>query len=67
MWAINLYIVLDSYADVSEKQIVVVYVDRSSHPEVFCKKGIHKNYTRLSEKDLCWSLFLIKFRARRSL
>ena len=28
--------------------------------EVFCKKGILKNFINFIGKDLCWSLFLIK-------
>ena len=30
---------------------------RSSRPEVFCKKGVHKNFTKFTEKHLCQSLF----------
>ena len=30
-------------------------------PEVFCKKGVLKNFAIFTGKDLCWSLFLIKF------
>ena len=31
---------------------------RSSHPEVFCKKGVYRNFTRFTGKPLCQSLFL---------
>ena len=30
---------------------------RSSHWEVFCKKGVLKNFTKFTGKHLCWSLF----------
>ena len=32
-------------------------------PEVFCKKNALKDFTNFTEKDLCWSLFLIKLQA----
>ena len=28
-------------------------------PEVFCKKGVFKNFANFTGKHLCWSLFLI--------
>ena len=34
--------------------------DRSSRPEVFCKKGVYKNFARRTGKHLCQSLFLNK-------
>ena len=34
-------------------------------PEVFCKKGILKNFANFTGKHLCWSLFLIKLQAWR--
>ena len=30
---------------------------RSSHPEMFCKKGILKNFAKFTGKNLCRSLF----------
>ena len=33
---------------------------RSSRPEVFCKKGILKNFTKFTGKHLCQSLFFNK-------
>ena len=33
---------------------------RSSLPEVFCKRGVLKNFTKLTGKHLCRSLFLNK-------
>ena len=32
---------------------------KSIHPEVFCEKGIFKNFTKFAEKRLCHNLFLI--------
>ena len=41
--------------------VVEVYTtDRSIRPEVFCKKGVLRNFTKLTGKDLCQSLFLNK-------
>ena len=36
---------------------------RSSHPEVFCKKGVLRNFAKFTGKHLCRSLFLIKLQA----
>ena len=36
------------------------YTVRSSHPEVFCKKCILKNFPKLTGKHLCQSLFFNK-------
>ena len=33
---------------------------RSSHPEVFCKKGVLKNLTKFKGKHLCQRLFFNK-------
>ena len=35
--------------------------DRSSRPDVFCKKGVLKNFAKFTEKHLCQSLFFNKF------
>ena len=32
-------------------------------PEVFCKKAVLKYFAKFTEKELCWSLFLIKSQA----
>ena len=37
--------------------------DRSSRPEVFCKKGVLKNLAKFTGKHLFWCLFSIKFQA----
>ena len=36
---------------------------RSSRPEMFCKKGVLKNFAKFTGKYLRWSLFLIKLQA----
>ena len=36
-------------------------VFRSSHPEVFCKRGVLRNLAKFTGKHLCQSLFLNKF------
>ena len=37
--------------------------DRSSRPEVFCRKGVFRNFAKFTEKHLCQSLFLNKVEA----
>ena len=37
-----------------------VLINRSSRPEVFCKKGVLKNFTKFTGKHLCQSLFFNK-------
>ena len=37
-----------------------LYTFRSSSPEVSCKKGVLKNFTKFTGKHLCQSLLLIK-------
>ena len=34
---------------------------RSSRPEVFCKKGVLRNFTKFTGKHLCQSLFFFSF------
>ena len=36
-------------------------------PEVLCKKGGLKHFANFTGKNLCWSLFLIKFTKRKKL
>ena len=36
---------------------------RSSRPEVFCKKGVSKNFTKFTGKHLCQCLFFNPFHA----
>ena len=33
---------------------------KNSHPEVFCKKGVLRNFTKFTGKHLCRSLFFNK-------
>ena len=33
---------------------------RSSRPEVFCKKGVHRNFAKFTGKHPCQSLFFNK-------
>ena len=40
------------------------YIDAA--PDVFYAKAVLKNYALFTEKQLCWSLFLIKLQALRS-
>ena len=35
-------------------------MSRSSRPEVFCKKGVLRNFAKFTEKHLCQSLFFNK-------
>ena len=35
-------------------------LDRSSRPEMFCKKGVLRNFTKFTGKHLCQSLFFNK-------
>ena len=34
--------------------------NRSSRPEVFCKKGVPRNFAKFTRKHLCQSLFFNK-------
>ena len=36
---------------------------RSNHPEVFCEKGVLRNFGKFTGKHLCQNLFLIKLQA----
>ena len=40
-------------------------MDRSSRPEVFCKKSVLRNLAKFTGKHLCQSLFLNKVAGRR--
>ena len=33
------------------------HIGKSSRPEVFCKKGVLRNFAKFTEKHLCQSLF----------
>ena len=38
----------------------LVYMVRSSRPEIFCKKGVLRNFPKFTEKHLCQSFFFNK-------
>ena len=40
---------------------------RSSHPEEFCKKGVLRNFAKLTGKHLCQGLFFNKVAGRLQL
>ena len=44
----------------NEMQAFFVSLCRSSRPEVFCKKGVLRNFSRFTGKHLCQSLFFNK-------
>ena len=53
---------MDGYAVVAgkstDKKGRIVYLKcRSSRPEVFCKKGVLNNVTKITGKHLCQSVF----------
>ena len=39
---------------------LVLLLNRSSHPEVFCKKGVLRSFAKFKGKHLCQSLFFKK-------
>ena len=41
-------------------------IDRSSHREAFCKKGILKNFAKFTGKHLCQGLFFSKVAGLRA-
>ena len=40
--------------------IALEETSRENRPEVFCKKGVLKNFAKFTEKHLCQSLFFNK-------
>ena len=51
---------------INQENIWIVWIlnrDRNSRPEVFCKKGVLKNFAKFSRKHLCQSLFFNKVEA----
>ena len=50
---------------VSERGLYVR--SRSNRLEVFCEKGVLKNYAIFTGKHLCWSFFLIKLQTMKLL
>ena len=45
------------------KSLVWAYYYKRQPPEVFCKKGVLKNFANFTGKHLCWSIFLIMLQA----
>ena len=40
-----------------KKSFLIVFKGRSSRPEVFCKKGVLRNFAKFTGEHLCQSLF----------
>ena len=54
------YLSLGSFSRKLKAAILQLYFKlyfRSILPEVFCKKGVHKNFAKYRGKHLCWSHF----------
>ena len=45
---------------VKQVRLCCTALNRSTRPEVSCKKGVLRNLAKLTGKHLCQSLFLIK-------
>ena len=43
-----------------QENMLILNIYRSSRPEVFCRKGVLRNFTKLTGKHLCQSPFLKK-------
>ena len=41
-----------------DRRLLILAIVRNSRPEVFCKKGVLRNFTKFKGKHLCQSLFL---------
>ena len=41
-------------------QLYQKYISRSTRPDIFCKKGVLRNFTKFTVKHLCLSLFFNK-------
>ena len=44
----------------ADTYVIVLSTMRSSRPDVFCKKGVLRNFTKFTGKRLCQSLFFNK-------
>ena len=51
---------MEYWCDTDSKRNRFLSLDRSSRPEVFCKKGILRNLAKFTAKHLCLSLFFNK-------
>ena len=47
--------------------LIVIVINRSNRPDVFCKKGVLRNFTKFTGKHLCQSFFLNKVASLRRL
>ena len=50
----------DKFKITFDKVPLKLTITRSSRPEVFCKKGVLRNFTKFTGKHLCQSLFFNK-------
>ena len=41
--------------------------NRSSHPEVFCEKGVLRNFAKFTGTNLCWCFLFNKVQGRQPL
>ena len=46
--------------------MIMMMMMQKQPPEVFCKKGALENFVKLTGKQMCQSLFLIKLQASSS-
>ena len=49
-------VMLNQWIRVNKLQIITS-LNQTQSPEVFCKKGVLKNFAKFAGKHLCWSLF----------
>ena len=60
------FLKIDSCVEWSRcQQIAQIYKGKSSRPEVFCKKGVLRNFSKFTGKHLCQSLFFNKVASLR--
>ena len=53
-------ILMGIWVIVDSNDIEEILFYRNSHPEVFCKKGVLRNFVKFTGKHLCQSLFFNK-------
>ena len=53
-------------AEIKKSDVSFVSPYRSSRPDVFCEKGVLRNFAKFTGKHLCQSLFLNKVAGLRS-
>ena len=59
---VYIHISKDSQKETEKQRMGKIHIlcVRSSHLEVFCKKGVLKNFAKFTGKQLCQSLFLLE-------